>query len=308
LREIDKHPLLTPEEEQALSLSVQRQRAWDESRAELSETLGRPCTDGELAAHLDLAGGESEYWDQMQRMSRDKELFVKANLRLVVWVAKKFMQRDLSLQDLIQEGSLGLIRAVERFDATRGLRFATYATWWIRKFILKAIANKSRTIRLPENIYDWVNKLRKVRRDLEQQLGRTATQEELAKHIGIEVDQLSKIDRASTLSTISLETPTSHEGSLFTLEDRLSDPKVQLMDDLAIMRADVSRLLDSRLTDRQAYVLRMRFGLTDGEPYTLAKIGQALQLSRERVRQIEARALEELRLTEDAKKLAAYLN
>jgi len=314
LKNIGKQRLLEPDEVIALSVSVQRQLAWHEARSTLSESLdGRPVTDAELAAHLELAGGEVEYRREMAQMSRDKQLLVSANLRLVVSIAKKYMNQGLTLQDLIQEGSLGLIKAAEKFDVGRGFRLSTYATWWIRQAITRAIADHSRTIRLPVHMHDAVNNLRKAKRELSSQLGRPGRQEELAEHMGMSLEKLKAIDMTSTVSTISMETTISRkkksDGSSATLEKMLSDPKVQPQDhcDQTMMREDLARLLDSTLTERESHVLRMRFGIPDGRPRTLEEIGQGLHVTRERVRQIESRALQKLRAPQASKKMVDYL-
>ena len=313
LKNIGKQRLLEPHEVTACSLSVQRQLAWHETQTELTERLGRPCTDDELATELGLTGGAAEYKSEMTKMSKDKQLLVSANLRLVVSIAKKYMNQGLTLQDLIQEGSLGLIKGAEKFDPARGFRLSTYATWWIRQAITRSIADHSRTIRLPVHMHDAVNNLRKAKRDLGQQLGRTATQQELADHMGMSLEKLRSIDCTSTVTTISMETTVSRKkkqgGEGTTIERMLSDPKIQPQEqcDAHMMREDLARLLDTALTERESHVLRMRFGLTDGRTRTLEEIGQGIHVTRERVRQIESRALQKLRSPQAAKKLVDYL-
>jgi len=312
LKNIGKQRLLEPHEVNTFSLSVQKQLAWEERREEFNEQLGRAATDAEFAAELGLAS-EEEYRSMNLQMRADKQLLVSANLRLVVSIAKKYMNQGLTLQDLIQEGSLGLIKAAEKFDAARGFRLSTYATWWIRQAITRSIADHSRTIRLPVHMHDAVNNLRKAKRDLGQQLGRTATQAELAEHLGMTLEKLRAIDCTSTVSTISMETQISRnkkaDGGGTTIEKMLSDPKVQPQDacDATMMAEDLSRLLDQTLTERESHVLRMRFGLTDGRPRTLEEIGQGLHVTRERVRQIEGRALQKLRSPQASKKMVDYL-
>jgi RNA polymerase primary sigma factor len=313
LKNIGKQRLLEPHEVEALSVSIQRQLSWEREREELGEALGRPCTDEELAAKLGLAGGTAEYKRECRKHRADKQLLVSANLRLVVSIAKKYVNQGLVLQDLIQEGSLGLIKAAEKFDAARGFRLSTYATWWIRQAITRAIADHSRTIRLPVHMHDAVNNLRKAKRDLSQQLARNPTQQELAEHMGLSIEKLRSIDVTSTVSTISMETTISRkkgaDGTESTIEKLLSDPKVQPAEhcDATMMRDDLSRLLDTTLTEREAHVLRLRFGLTDGRTRTLEEIGQGLQVTRERVRQIETRALQKLRSPQASRKMVEYL-
>jgi RNA polymerase primary sigma factor len=315
LKNIGKQRLLEPHEVQALSKSVQRELKWKEERDALSESLGRSCTDAELTEALGLKGGVPELQRETRRMRADKQLLVSANLRLVVSIAKKYVNQGLSMPDLIQEGSLGLIKAAEKFDASRGFRLSTYATWWIRQAITRSIADHSRTIRLPVHMHDAVNNLRKAKRDLQQEFGRQATQAELAEHMGHTLEKLRSIDCTSTVSTISFETTvnrkkgssSSQQGT--TIERMLSDPKVQPHDacDNTMLREDLSRILDSTLTERESHVLRLRFGLGDGRARTLEEIGQGLRVTRERVRQIEARALQKLRTPQASEQMVDYL-
>ena len=313
LKNIGKQRLLEPHEVERLSMSVQQELAWNTARQELGEDLGRSCTDEELAVHLGLAGGAAELKRTSKKLRADKQLLVSANLRLVVSIAKKYVSQGLTLQDLIQEGSLGLIKAAEKFDAARGFRLSTYATWWIRQSITRAIADHSRTIRLPVHMHDAVNNLRKAKRDLEQQMGRQPSQAELAEHMGLTLEKLRAIDCTSAVTTISMETSIGskkkNDGSESTIERLLSDPKIQPADhcDATMMKDDLSRLLDTTLTEREAHVLRFRFGLTDGRTRTLEEIGQGLNVTRERVRQIETRALQKLRSPQASRKMAEYL-
>jgi len=241
-----------------------------------------------------------------ERMSAIKNRFIEHNLKLVVAIAKDYRNLGLSFPDLIQEGNLGLIRAVEKFDHRRGFKFSTYAVWWIRQALVRAIQNHSRTIRLPSHVHDRLQRSQRVRAELTGKLGREPTSQELAPELGTDTDALEALDRFSR-EAISLES--SGAGTEKRLEDFVPDPGSEAPDggiDDDRMRIGVGHLIGN-LTDREQLILRLRYGLSGEEEHTLEQIGQSLGLSRERVRQLEARALKKLRDTMPAQRLHPVL-
>jgi RNA polymerase nonessential primary-like sigma factor len=303
LRDIGRVPLLSHEQEITLGRQVQELMAIEEQREELRlRAGGEDPTDDQLA---EAAGITSQQLKKRLRSGqRAKERMVAANLRLVVSVAKKYTKRNMELLDLIQEGTIGLVRGVEKFDPTRGYKFSTYAYWWIRQGITRAIAEKSRTIRLPIHITETLNKLKKGQRELSQELGRTPTVTELAEFVELPEEEVKDL-LCRARQPVSLETKVG-DGDDTELLDLLAADGTQPEElvDGECLRSDMRDLLD-QLPELQCRVLKMRYGIGLEEPMSLSSIARELEMSRDRARSLERRAHEEMRRL--SQQMGAYL-
>ena len=292
LREIGRVPLLTAEDEVELAKAI-------EAGLFAEEKLGggMPMLDA-INSDLELLVAEG---------TRAKQRLTEANLRLVVSIAKRYIGRGLVFLDLIQEGNLGLIRAVEKFDYTRGYKFSTYATWWIRQAITRAIADQARTIRVPVHMVETINKLARVQRQLHQELGREATAAEIGAELGLEVGRVAEIQRIAQ-EPVSLQSPIGEEES--DLGDFIEDADAVVPMEAAafiMLQDQLDRVLD-QLAEREQRIIQLRFGLTDGHPRTLEEVGREFGVTRERIRQIESKTLAKLRHPSRAQVLREYLD
>ncbi len=303
LKEIGKVPLLTAEQEVTLAKRIEA--------GMLADAKLNPATEDEEGNRIEVAEISDNQRASLQAVQRDGELarrqLTEANLRLVVSIAKRYVGRGMALLDLIQEGNLGLIRAVEKFDYTKGFKFSTYATWWIRQAITRSIADQARTIRIPVHMVETMNKVLRVQRQMLQELGREPTVEEIAAKVEMTADKVREIQRIAQ-EPVSLETPVGEEDDSL-LGDFVEDPNV-IAPATAAARALLSEAIEEalqELNDRERAVVRLRFGLDDGQIRTLEEVGKEFGVTRERIRQIESKTLAKLRHPTRSQRLRDYL-
>ncbi|MBS5328839.1 MAG: RNA polymerase sigma factor RpoD, partial [Atopobium sp.] len=296
LKEIGKVDLLTASEEVHLAMKIEAGTAASQKLEDFEDGL------------IELNRAEQRRLMRIESVGLDaKQQLISANLRLVVSIAKRYVGRGMLFLDLIQEGNLGLIRAVEKFDYTKGFKFSTYATWWIRQAITRAIADQARTIRIPVHMVETINKLIRVQRQLLQDLGRDPSPEEIGAEMGMSPDRVREIQKISQ-EPVSLETPIGEEEDS-QLGDFIEDSSAVAPPDAAsdsMLREQLEQVLDG-LADRERKVIKFRFGLEDGHPRTLEEVGKEFGVTRERIRQIESKTLAKLRHPSRSGRLKDYM-
>ncbi len=308
LKEIGQVPLLDARQEVRIAARIKR---GSEAAESLLEAADDEAADDESSDHVATDQPDPSELARLKRLVRDgdraREELTRANLRLVVSIAKRYVGRGMVLLDLVQEGNLGLMRAVEKFDHTKGFKFSTYATWWIRQNITRAIADQARTIRIPVHMIEAMNRVKRVQRQMHQDLKREPTIEELAAEVDESVDKIREILRIS-LDPLSLDSPVGEEDDS-NLGDFIEDEDAIAPSDAAarkLLTAAVSEVLHE-LSEREQEVVRLRFGLDDGRPRTLEEVGRQFGVTRERIRQIEAKTLAKLRHPHRSDRLRDYL-
>ncbi|MGI8500937.1 MAG: RpoD/SigA family RNA polymerase sigma factor [Hassallia sp.] len=305
-KEMARYPLLKADEEVELARRVRFNEEVRELQVSLSETLGEQASKEKVASSLEMTEKQLESRLYQGRVAKRK--MIRSNLRLVVSIAKRYLNRGVPFLDLIQEGAMGLNRATEKFDPDKGYKFSTYAYWWIRQAITRAIANDARTIRLPIHIVEKLNKLKKAQRELKQKLCRNPTEAEMAEVLEIPLPQLRQLQQLRR-QALSLNHRVGKEEDT-ELMDLLEDednqsPEAKMNENM--MRQEIWEVLGDVLTPREKDVISLRYGLTTSEPCTLEEVGNMFNLSRERVRQIQSKAMRKLRRPHIAKRLKGWL-
>ncbi|HLP90912.1 MAG TPA: RpoD/SigA family RNA polymerase sigma factor [Nostocaceae cyanobacterium] len=305
-KEMARYPLLKPDEEVELARRVRFLEEVRDTQTSLEEQLGQLPSKTQVAAQFNMTEKQLESRLYQGRVAKRK--MIRSNLRLVVSIAKRYLNRGVPFLDLIQEGAMGLNRATEKFDPDKGYKFSTYAYWWIRQAITRAIANDARTIRLPIHIVEKLNKLKKAQRELKQKLGRNPTESEMATALEITVQQLRQLQQLRR-QALSLNHRVGKEEDT-ELMDLLEDednqsPEAKMNENM--MRQEIWEVLGDVLTPREKDVISLRYGLTTSEPCTLEEVGNMFNLSRERVRQIQSKAMRKLRRPHIAKRLKGWL-
>ncbi|MBD2327849.1 RNA polymerase sigma factor, RpoD/SigA family [Alkalinema sp. FACHB-956] len=305
-KEMARYPLLKADQEIELARQIRTGNEIERHRENLTTALDRAPTKLELANHLSFTEKQLDHQLHLSRVA--KRTMIRSNLRLVVSIAKRYLNRGVPFLDLIQEGALGLHRATEKFDPDKGYKFSTYAYWWIRQGITRTIANDARTIRLPIHIVEKLNKLKRAQRDLRRDLGRNPTEAELATSLAIPLDQVAYLQqvRRQSLSLNHRVGKGEDTELLDLLEDGMTQsPEAQMSE--AVMRQEITEILGTVLTQRERDVISLRYGLTTSKPCTLEEVGCIFNLSRERVRQIQSKAMRKLRRPQVAERLKGWL-
>ena len=306
-KQMSRYPLLSQKEEIELARLIQELVIFEQLPEKLANELGRIPTKAEVAAAKGLTEVQLDH--RLHQCRAAKRRMISSNLRLVVSIAKRYLNRGVPFLDLIQEGALGLNRATEKFDPEKGYKFSTYAYWWIRQGITRTIANQGRTIRLPVHVVEQINKLKRVYRDLRRSLNRLPSDAEIAKELEISHQQLRNLQqiRRKTLSlNHRLGTEENTELLDFLEDNENTTPEAQMND--MMMRQDILEVLNHVLSNREQDVITLRYGLITGEPHTLDEVSRMINLSRERVRQIQAKAMRKLRRPQVAERLKGWLN
>jgi len=305
-KEMARYPLLKPDEEVELARRVKFLNDIEEMKEALAAELDRPATKADLAAKLELTERQLEHRLYLSRVAKRK--MIRSNLRLVVSIAKRYLNRGVPFLDLIQEGALGLNRATEKFDPDKGYKFSTYAYWWIRQGITRTIANDARTIRLPIHIVEKLNKLKKAHRELRKDLNRNPTESELAAALDMTPEQLRNLQQVRRRSlSLNHRVGKGEDTELMELLEDSSTQSPEAKMSETMMQNEIYAVLGEVLTERERDIIALRYGLTTGETHTLEEVGGIFNLSRERVRQIQTKAMRKLRRPQVASRLKSWL-